>query len=253
MIIIKSERELDKMRAAGRLAAQALQRIVAQARPGTTTEELDAAAEQCIRDAGGVPSFKGYRGFPATVCASMDSEVVHGIPGPRRLEEGSILSVDVGAILGGFHGDNATSIGIGSVSAEVSDLLRAGEAALRAGIEQAKPGNRLSDISHAVQTCAHNHNYSVVRDYAGHGIGRQMHEDPSIPNYGPPGRGPELKPGMVLAIEPMLNQGDYRVKTSDDGWTVRTADGGLSVHFEHTVAVTEAGPEVLTEPPKGPE
>ncbi len=246
MIIIKSERELEKMRVAGRLAARALRRVVSAVRPGVTTEELDEKAEQCINNAGGLPSFKGYRGFPATICASIDSEVVHGIPGSRQLKQGNILSVDVGAILGGFHGDNATSVAVGRVSEKASDLLRAGEAALWAGIEQAEPGNRLSDISHAVEACAREHGYSVVRDYAGHGIGRDMHEDPSIPNYGAPGRGPELQPGMVLAIEPMLNQGDYRVRTDDDGWTVRTMDGGLSVHFEHTVAVTESGPEVLT-------
>lgn len=246
MIIIKSEREIERMREAGQLAAHALERVVSSAAPGVTTLELDALAEQHIVAAGGVPSFKGYRGFPGSICASLNGEVVHGIPGATRLEEGDVLSVDVGAILKGYHGDTATSVAIGQVDRRIRRLLEAGENALQKGIERVEPGNHLSDISWAVQSYAESLGYSVVRDYAGHGIGRDMHEDPQIPNYGPPGRGPRLRAGMVLAIEPMLNEGDYRVATADDGWTVYTVDSGLSVHFEHTVAVTDEGWEILT-------
>ncbi len=246
MIIIKSEREIERMAEAGQLAANALDLVVSSAAPGVTTGELDALAEKYIVSFGGSPSFKGYRGFPGSICASINGEVVHGIPGPRKLQEGDILSVDVGAILRGYHGDTATSVAIGGVDRRARRLLEAGENALQAGIEHAEPGNHLSDISWAIQTYAESLDYSVVRDYAGHGIGRDMHEDPQVPNYGPPGRGPRLRAGMVLAIEPMLNEGDYRVATADDGWTVYTADGGLSVHFEHTVAVTEEGWKILT-------
>ncbi|MFO8059303.1 MAG: type I methionyl aminopeptidase [Bacillota bacterium] len=246
MIIVKSEREIELMRQAGRLAASTRELVLSGAEPGVTTLELDALAEQHITAAGGIPSFKGYRGFPGSICASINGEVVHGIPGQRKLEEGDVFSVDVGAILGGYHGDTAASVAIGDVGPRVRRLLEAGERALMAGIEQICPGNHLSDISHAVQTYAEARGYSVVRDYAGHGIGRDMHEDPQIPNYGPPGRGPRLRRGMVLAIEPMLNEGTCRVVTADDGWTVYTADGGLSVHFEHTVAVTDEGWEILS-------
>lgn len=246
MIIIKSDRELEKMRAAGRLAAECLWLVAAKAAPGVTTGELDRAAEDFIVSSGGTPSFQGYRGFPASICASINSEVVHGIPGSRELKEGDLLSIDVGAIVGGYHGDNATTVPIGEVSEAARELLRAGEGALFAGIEKTVAGNRLSDISHAVQTYAESRGYSVVRSYTGHGIGRQMHEAPDIPNFGPPGLGPRLRKGMVLAIEPMLNEGGHAVEVADDGWTVYTADRGLSVHFEHTVAVTDEGWEILT-------
>ncbi len=247
MIITKSKRELSKMRIAGRIAAQTLATVVAEIQPGVTTLELDAKAEERIRAAGAIPAFKGYRGFPASLCTSIDSEVVHGIPSSRRLEDGMILSLDVGAIWEGFYGDLAITVPVGEVNDEVVELLNAGSATLAAGIAKVKAGNRLTDISHAIQQEAKARGYAVVRDYAGHGIGREMHEDPQVLNYGQPGRGPELRPGMVLAIEPMLNEGGHQVRVAPDGWTVFTADGRLSVHFEHTVAVTDKGPEILTQ------
>ncbi|MFP4199887.1 MAG: type I methionyl aminopeptidase [Clostridia bacterium] len=247
MIIVKSSRELDKMRRAGKLVASVMRDLERKVAPGVTTAELDRIAEDEIRHAGAIPAFKGYRGFPATLCTSVNSQVVHGIPGDDPLVEGEIVSLDLGARVDGYYGDMAVTLPVGAVSEEVEDLLFAGREALAAGIEAARPGAHLSDISHAVQQAAEAAGYSVVRDYTGHGIGRQLHEDPQILNFGPPGRGPVLKAGMVLAIEPMVNAGDYRVKTQSDGWTVVTADGELSVHFEHTVAVTADGPEVLTD------
>ncbi|MFW5897255.1 MAG: type I methionyl aminopeptidase, partial [Bacillota bacterium] len=237
MIIVKSSRELDKMRRAGKLVASVMRDLERKVAPGVTTAELDRIAEDEIRHAGAIPAFKGYRGFPATLCTSVNSQVVHGIPGDDPLVEGEIVSLDLGARVDGYYGDMAVTLPVGAVSEEVEDLLFAGREALSAGIEAARPGAHLSDISHAVQQAAEAAGYSVVRDYTGHGIGRQLHEDPQILNFGPPGRGPVLKAGMVLAIEPMVNAGDYRVKTQSDGWTVVTADGGLSVPFEPTVAV----------------
>ncbi len=246
MIIRKSERQLKKMRKAGKLVAETLQKVISNVEPGVTTAELDTIAEELIRQSGAIPSFKGYRGFPAALCASINSQVVHGIPDQTKLAEGDILSLDVGAIVDGYHGDSAVTVPVGSVSTEVENLLKIGEEALISGIEHVRPDAHLSDVSHAIQSYVEAKGYSVVRDYAGHGIGRDMHEEPEIPNYGRPGRGPRLKEGMVLAIEPMVNQGSYHVRTAPDGWTVHTVDGKLSVHFEHTVAVLEGGSEVLT-------
>ncbi len=234
------------MRRVGRLVASVMEELERKVAPGVTTAELDRIAEDKIRSAGATPAFKGYRGFPATVCTSVNSQVVHGIPGDRPLAEGEIISLDLGALMDGYYGDMAVTLAVGAVSEETKDLLAGGKKSLEAGICAARPGAHLSDISHAVQRAAEDAGYSVVRDYTGHGIGRQLHEDPQILNFGPPGRGPVLRPGMVLAIEPMVNAGDYRVKTEKDGWTVVTVDGKLSVHHEHTVAVTPDGPEILT-------
>jgi len=235
------------MREAGRLSARTL-RIVGEAvRPGVTTEELDDLAETVIREGGGVPAFKGYHGFPKTLCTSVNAQVVHGIPSPLVvLREGEILSVDVGAIVDGYYGDNASTFAVGCIDAGAQALLDATRASLYAGIDQCVVGNRLFDIGHAVQTMAEGAGFSVVREYVGHGIGRAMHEDPNVPNYGTAGKGPRLEPGMVFAIEPMINAGGHQVESLSDGWTVVTRDGSLSAHFEHTVAITEHGPLVLT-------
>ncbi len=246
MIISKSKAELEIMREAGRITALALRVVGEAVAPGVSTAELDAIAEEAIRVEGAVPAFKGYGGFPGTLCTSVDSEVVHGIPGPRRLREGEILSVDCGAIVDGYYGDSAVTFPVGSVSDESTRLMEATKASLWAGIEQCVPGHRLHDISAAVQRVAEGAGFSVVREYVGHGIGRAMHEDPQVPNYGKPGTGPVLKRGMVLAIEPMVNAGGAAVRTLKDGWTVVTMDGRPSAHFEHTVAVTDEGPQVLT-------
>lgn len=234
------------MRTAGRLVAAALAELRETVRPGVTTAELDELAEKKIKAAGAEPAFKGYYGFPASICASVNSEVVHGIPGNRVLQAGEIISIDIGARVNGFHGDAAITVPVGEVSAEAARLIAVTEKALQMGIEQVHCANRLTDISHAVQTWVEANGFSVVRDYVGHGIGRNMHEDPQIPNFGPPGRGPRLEAGMVLAIEPMVNAGGYRVRTLGNNWTVVTEDGSLSAHFEHTIAVTEAGPVILT-------
>ncbi len=246
MIILKSEREIGYMRDAGRVVAGALEEVKKAARPDVTTQELDKVAEEYIKSAGAIPAFKGYHGFPGNICTSVNEQVVHGIPGLRRLKSGDNVSIDIGAVINGYNGDAAITVPVGEVDAEVAKLIEVTEASLYKGLEQAVAGNRLSDISHAVQVEAESHGYGVVRDFVGHGIGRNMHEDPQIPNYGPPGRGPRLKPGMTLAIEPMINLGTYDVRTLDDGWTVVTTDGKRSAHFEHTVVVTEDGPEVLT-------
>ena len=246
MIVLKSPREIDCMRAARRLTAQAIAELKRAIRPGVTTGELDALAEDFITRHGGVPAFKGYQGFPGSICASINDEVVHGIPGLRQVKAGDIISIDIGAIVDGYVGDAAFTAPVGAVSPEAEELMRVTEGSLYRAIEQAHPGNRLSDISHAVQTYVERAGFAVVRDYVGHGIGTKMHEDPPIPNYGPPGRGPRLQVGMVLAIEPMVNRGTFEVRVLDNGWTVVTADGSLSAHFEHTVAVTESGPEILT-------
>jgi len=247
VIVRKSPAELELMREAGRLSARAL-RIVGEAvRPGVTTEELDDLAETVIREGGGIPAFKGYHGFPKTLCTSVNAQVVHGIPSPLIvLREGEILSVDVGAIVDGYYGDNASTFAVGSIDAQAQALLDATRASLDAGIEQCVVGNKLFDIGHAVQSVAEGAGFSVVREYVGHGIGRAMHEDPNVPNYGTAGKGPRLEAGMVLAIEPMVNAGGHQVESLSDGWTVVTRDGSLSAHFEHTVAITEHGPLVLT-------
>ena len=246
MIILKSNEELESMRRAGNLVAKTIAMLKDAVRPGITTGELDKLAEGIIRKHGGIPAFKGYYGFPGSICASVNEEVVHGIPGIRKLKSGDIISIDIGTIVEGFYGDAAVTLPVGDISEEAQRLLSVTEGSLMAGIEQVRAGNRLSDISNAVQVFAEGKGFSVVRDYVGHGIGRNMHEDPQIPNFGPPGRGPRLEPGMVLAIEPMVNVGSYRVETLEDNWTVVTADRSLSAHFEHTVAVTEDGPVILT-------
>jgi methionyl aminopeptidase len=247
MIIRKSPQELDKMRRAGRITAEARDLVAAAVRPGITTKDLDQIAEEAIRSAGAVPSFKGYRGFPASICTSVNEEIVHGIPGKRVLREGDLISLDVGAIWEGYHGDSAVTVFVGEPpSDEAEKLVRVTQESLEAGISQIRAGGRLSDIGHAVQQVAEGAGFSVVREYVGHGVGQSLHEDPQIPNYGPPGRGPELRPGLVIAVEPMVNMGGWETRALEDGWTVVTADGSLSAHFEHTIAVTEDGPEVLT-------
>lgn len=246
MIIFKSAHEISYMREAGRIVAGALNEVKKAVRPGITTLELDRIAEEYIINCGAKPAFKGYFGYPGNICISVNEEVVHGIPGLKKLKDGDNVSIDCGAVINGYYGDSAITVPVGNVSAEVQKLIQVTEEALYKGIEQAVVGNRLSDISHAVQKHAESFGYGVVRDYVGHGIGRKMHEDPQIPNYGEPGRGPRLKAGMVLAIEPMINMGTYQVKSLDDGWTVVTADGLRSAHFEHTIAITEDGPQILT-------
>ena len=248
MIIYKSHDEIDRMRVAGRITAGTIERVLAAVRPGVSTAELDAVAESYIREQGATPAFKGYRGFPASICASINNEIVHGIPSRTRvIRERDLVSLDFGSVWDGFVGDSAVTVVVGEPpSAEAEKLVRVTEEALEAGIAQIRPGGRLSDISHAVQQVAEGAGFSVVREYVGHGIGRAMHEDPQIPNYGPPGRGPELRPGLVLAVEPMVNLGGWETIALDDGWTVVTADGSLSAHFEHTIAVTDDGHEVLT-------
>ena len=250
MITIKSPREIETMAAAGRLVAQTLALVARQARPGVSTEQLDRAAEDFIRSHPGArPSFKGLYDFPATLCTSINQEVVHGIPSSRRvLKEGDVLSVDVGVWLDGLHADSAATFPVGKVSPEAERLLAVTQEALAAGVAQARAGNHVGDIGHAVQRVAEGAGYSVVRELVGHGIGSAFHEDPQVPNYGKPKRGPRLMPGMTLAIEPMVNVGGADIRTLDDKWTVVTEDGSLSAHFEHTVAILDNGgpPRVLT-------
>lgn len=247
MIILKSSDELRAMRAAGRVVAQAHELVRELVRPGITTWELDKRVEEFLLSQKAVPAFKGYHGYPASICTSINEVVVHGIPSRNVvLEEGSIISVDIGAFVDGYCGDSAWTYPVGKIDPEVQFLLETTEAALYAGIEQARVGNRLSDISHAVQQRVEADGFSVVRDYVGHGIGRDMHEEPQIPNFGPPGRGPRLRPGMTLAIEPMVNMGSFHVEVLADNWTVVTRDGKWSAHFEHTIAVTEDAPVILT-------
>jgi len=248
-IVLKNKEEIARMREAGRLAAMALREVVRAVRPEVTTMELDEIAERYIRAYGGVPSFKGYRGYPASICVSINEEVVHGIPSKRRLKKGQIVSIDLGVIVDGFHGDVAVTVPVGEVSEDLLRLLECTREALYQGISQARPGNRLGDISFAIQACVERYGFSVVREYAGHGIGRQLHEEPQVPNYGAPGTGIALRPGMTLAIEPMVNLGGAEVLVAADGWTVRTRDGLPSAHFEHTVAIGEEGPEILTRLP----
>lgn len=247
MIIRKTAAEIEAMREAGRVSARALRLVGEAVRPGVTTAELDDLAETVIREDGGVPAFKGYHGFPKTLCTSVNSQVVHGIPSQLvTLNEGDVLSVDVGAVVGGFYGDNARTFAVGTISDPTRRLLEATEASLDAGIGECRVGNHLFDIGAAVQAVAEGAGFSVVREYVGHGIGRNMHEDPNVPNYGTPGKGPRLDVGMVLAIEPMVNAGAAAVESLPDGWTVVTRDGEISAHFEHTVAITADGPLVLT-------
>jgi methionyl aminopeptidase len=246
VIIRKSSAEIDRMARAGTVVAETLELVGERLRPGVTTAELDRLSDEHIRSRGGVPTFKGYRGYPASICTSPNAVIVHGIPGPYRLEEGDVLSVDVGVTLSGFVADSAYTFPVGEISADAERLLEVGQAALAAGIEQARAGNRLSDISHAVQRTTEEAGYAVVRALVGHGVGRTMHEDPQIPNFGPAGRGPVLEPGMTLAIEPMINAGSSEIVVLEDRWSIVTEDGSLSAHFEHTVAVTEEGPRVLT-------
>jgi methionyl aminopeptidase len=245
-IIIKSPSEMEMMRQVGRIVAAILELLMKRIEPGMITEELDAITARELRMYGATSSFKGYRGFPANLCVSVNDELVHGIPGKRVLEEGDIVSLDFGALYRGFHGDAALTVGVGKISPQAEALLKATEGALWAGIAAARGGGHLSDISAAIQSFAESRGFSVVREYVGHGIGRQMHEEPQIPNFGSPGQGPVLKKGMTLALEPMLNAGGWRTKVASDQWTVTTADGSLSAHFEHTIAITDGEPEVLT-------
>ncbi len=252
MILLKSPTDLAVMRRAGEIAARALQAVVRAVRPGITTRELDRIAEDRIRALGAAPSFLGYRNFPASLCTSVNDEVVHGIPGPRRLHEGEIISLDLGAVLDGFHGDLAVTVPVGKVSPAVARLLRVTAEALEIGIRAVRPEGHLGDVSAAIQRYVETHGFSVVREFAGHGIGRHLHEEPQIPNFGRPGNGVALRAGMTLAIEPMVNMGTSEVVMDPDGWTVRTRDRKPSAHFEHTVAVEDDGPIVLTGlPPDG--
>lgn len=246
MIIRKSAAEIELMALAGRVVADCLDLLREHIRPGVTTADLDALAEEFIRSRGGEPTFKGYRGYPAAICASPNAMVVHGIPGPYTLEEGDVLSIDVGVTLDGFVGDSAWTFPVGAISPEAERLLEVCEDALYAAIEQARAGHHLSDISHAVQVLVEDAGFSVIRALVGHGVGRSMHEDPQIPNFGPPGRGPLLQEGMTFAIEPMITAGGPEVVLHEDEWSISAADGSLAAHFEHTVAVTAEGPRILT-------
>ncbi len=247
MIIIKSRDEIKKMAKASEIVAEALTVIRSVVAPGVTTKELERIAEEVIRSRGGRPAFKGYRGYPASICTSVNSEIVHGIPSDEvLLHEGDIVSVDLGVIYKGYIGDAAVTLPVGRISEETGRLLDITEQALYEGIGKAVPGNRVSDISNAIQRFVESNGYSVVRAFVGHGVGRSLHEEPQIPNFGPPGKGPVLKEGMTLAIEPMVNEGSYRVTILADGWTAKTADGKLSAHFEHTVLVTKDKPRILT-------
>ena len=245
-IIIKSDGEIATMRQVGKIVAIVLEILRKQVRSGMKTKELDVIAARELERLGAKPSFKGYREFPANLCVSVNDEIVHGIPGERVLNEGDIVSLDLGAIFRGFQGDAALTTGVGKISPQARRLIETTEGALKAGIAAAHSGARLGDISAAIQNYAESRGYSVVREYTGHGIGREMHEEPQIPNFGLPGTGPELKKGMTLALEPMVNAGDYHTRVGDDHWVVFTGDGSLSAHFEHTIAITESEPEVLT-------
>ena len=246
MILLKSPKEVVQMQHPGETVGNAHQKVRDALRPGITTAELDQIVEDYIRERGGRPAFKGYRGFPASICASVNDEVVHGIPGNRVLNEGDIVGVDIGVEAGGFYSDAAQTLSVGPPSEDVAKLLRVTKEALYAGIEQAQAGNRVGDISWAVQEIVEKNGFSVVTTLVGHGIGRSMHEDPQVPNFGSPGQGPKLKPGMALAIEPMVNAGTAEVEVLPDKWTVVTEDGSLSAHFEHSVAITDEGPMILT-------
>jgi len=246
MIIVKSSREIEQLKRSNAIVAEVFEKLKKMIEPGITTKELDQVAEEYILLKGGRPAFKGYRGFPATLCISINEEVVHGIPGQRRLKEGDIISLDVGVNFVGYFGDAAITLPVGEVDPEAKRLLEVTEKALYIGIEIAKRGNRLFDISYAIQRWVESHGFSVVRDFVGHGIGKDLHEEPQIPNFGAPHQGPRLEKGMVFALEPMVNEGTYEVRILSDGWTVVTADGKRSAHFEHTVAITEDGAEILS-------
>ncbi|SFG11657.1 methionyl aminopeptidase [Halobacillus alkaliphilus] len=246
MISCKTPRELDIMREAGRIVALTHQELERNIQPGVTTGELDKIADDFIRSMDAIPSFKGYNGFRGSICTSVNEELVHGIPGDRVLDEGDIISIDIGAKYQGYHGDSAWTYPVGTVDDKTLDLLKVIETSLFKGLDEANPGERLSNISHAIQSYAESKGYSIVREYVGHGVGKELHEDPQIPHYGPPNKGPRLKPGMVLAVEPMVNAGTRYVKTLPDRWTVVTKDGKMCAHFEHTIAITEEGYEVLT-------
>jgi methionyl aminopeptidase len=247
VIIRKSQEEIEAMARAGRVVVETLAAVGEAIAPGVTTAELDEVAEEYIRSQGGAPTFKGYRGFPASICSSPNSMVVHGIPGPYRLEEGDTISIDVGVTLDGFVGDSAYTFPVGDIDAEAQRLLDVCQASLAAAIAEAQAGNHVGDISAAVQRVTEEAGFAVVRSLVGHGVGRSMHEEPQVPNYGEPGRGPRLSPGMTLAIEPMITAGAEDVFVADDGWSISTRDGSLAAHFEHTVAITEDGPRILTE------
>ncbi len=248
MIVLKTSRELELMKQAGRIAARALQEGLLAVKPGVTTLEVNRRIHDCITAMGAKPSFLGYGGFPAAACISINQEVIHGIPGSRVIGEGDIVSIDVGALYKGFHGDNAATIGAGAVSKDAAQLMEVTAEALQRGIAAAGPGGRIGDISAAVQSYAEQFGYGVVRQFVGHGVGAKLHESPEVPNYGTAGRGPRLAAGMTLAIEPMINQGSEDVRVLADGWTVVTADSSLSAHFEHTIAITNDGAVVLTQP-----
>ena len=247
MIVLKSDREIGLMRRGGHILAEVVDLLGNFVKPGMSTLEVDEEVESFIRERGAVPALKGYRGFPATVCISINEEVVHGIPSAqRRMKEGDIVGFDLGCIVEGYYADCAVTLPLGEIPPRVQELLDVTRESLEKAIAQCRPGRRLSDVSHAVQHHVEPHGFGVVRTFVGHGIGRALHEEPQVPNFGDPGRGPQLKPGMVLAIEPMVTMGSYDVKILDDGWTAVTKDGGLAAHFEHTIAVTDDGPEVLT-------
>ena len=246
MITIKSQREIEAMRRSGKVTARTLAMLVREAAPGMTTRELDRLAEKSIREQGGIPTFKGYGGYPASICTSVNDQVVHGIPGDHVLRDGDILSIDIGTTLDRYVSDSAVTIPIGSVSESATRLMRVTQECLMLGIAAMQKGNRLSDIGHAVQQHAEAHGFGVVRDLVGHGIGTKMHEEPQVPNYGPAGEGIVLRPGLCLAVEPMITEGTHHVNTLSDKWTVVTADGKLAAHFEHTVALTDDGPRILT-------
>ena len=246
MIIIKSKKEIELMREAGKIVADTHELLKEAITPGISTLELDKIAEENIRKYNAIPSFKGYGGFPGTICASINEQVVHGIPGNQIVKEGDIISIDIGAYYKGYHADAAKTHGVGIISEENRKLIEVTKESFYEGIKFAKLGYRLSDISHAIQAHVEKHDFSVVRDLVGHGVGTELHEDPQVPNYGPPGKGPRLKEGMVIAIEPMINAGRYHVKTLLDGWTIVTIDGKNSAHYEHTIAITEDEPLILT-------
>src|SRR5471032_385950 len=246
MINIKSAREIEIMRRSGKITSKTLAMLMHTVRAGMTTADVDRLAEESIRSMGGVPTFVGYNGYRHTICASVNEEVVHGIPGPRLLKDGDLLSIDIGTTLEGYVSDSAVTVAIGNVSEAAKRLMIVTQECLMLGIAQMREGNHLSDIGHAVQAHAEKNGYGVVRDLVGHGIGTKMHEEPQVPNYGTPGQGPKLRRGLCLAVEPMITQGTYQVETLDDGWTVVTADGKLAAHFEHTIAITDEGPRILT-------
>ena len=246
MIICKTPREIAIMREAGRIVALTHQELQKYIQPGITTKELDAIADEFICKHGAIPSFKGYNGFRGSICTSVNNELVHGIPGKKTLKNGDIISIDIGAKLNGYHGDSAWTYSVGEIDDNTRKLLQVTETSLFKGISEIKPGQRLSNISHAIQTYVEENGFSIVREYVGHGIGQDLHEEPQLPHFGPPNKGPRLKPGMVICVEPMVNAGSRYVQTLSDNWTVVTVDGGNCAHFEHTIAITEEGYEILT-------